>query len=44
MSGKHEVVAASAMTKFQDVVARLTPEEVSGAQHAKMAAPGSATN
>jgi short-subunit dehydrogenase len=42
MSGKHEIVAGPINTKFEGIVSKIVPEEVTAGQHAKLAEPGSA--
>ncbi|HEY0380676.1 MAG TPA: SDR family NAD(P)-dependent oxidoreductase [Candidatus Elarobacter sp.] len=44
MGGKHEIIAGPLTTKFEGVMAKLSPEEVTAGRHAKMAEPGSASN
>ena len=42
MDGKHEVIAGPVTTKFEGVMAKLSPEEVTAGRHGQMAEPGSA--
>jgi short-subunit dehydrogenase len=42
MAGKHEIVAGPLSTKFDGLMSKVVPEEVTAGKHGKMAEPGSA--
>jgi short-subunit dehydrogenase len=42
IGGKHEVIAGPITTKFEGVMAKVSPEEVTAGRHGKLAEPGSA--
>ncbi|HEY0614098.1 MAG TPA: SDR family NAD(P)-dependent oxidoreductase [Candidatus Elarobacter sp.] len=42
MAGKHEVIAGPLKTKFEGLVSKIVPEEVTAGQHGKLAEPGGA--
>ncbi|HEY0393726.1 MAG TPA: SDR family NAD(P)-dependent oxidoreductase [Candidatus Elarobacter sp.] len=43
MAGKHEVIAGPITTKFEGLVSKVVPEQITAAQHGKLAEPGGAT-
>jgi short-subunit dehydrogenase len=42
VAGKHEIVAGPITTKFEGVISKIVPEEITASQHAKLAEPGGA--
>jgi uncharacterized protein len=43
MAGKHEVIGGPISTKFEGLMSKVVPEEITAGKHGKMAEPGSAT-